>query len=172
MQMVMRTLGVLFVALIFAVVFAPKKELYYALEHRLARNGLTLANEAVHSGPNSLEIRHATLLYEGAPLATFDGVTIRTWIFWSQAVLSGLHPQSGMERIIPVSIEKAHANHTLWNPKQISLDLNGSFGTATGVIDLQKRNIKLQSPTAGKIESLRPYLKKNDEGKWIYESTF
>jgi len=169
MQMVMRTLGILLILLTATVLFAPKKELYYALEHRLARHGLILAGESLSTGPNSLEIRQAQILYEGAPIATLGRLKITTWLFYTTAELEKLQPLPGMERFLPLSIEKGRAVHAIWHPTRIRLELEGSFGHAAGSLDLLRRQLRIESPTAGKIEAIRPYLK-NEEGRWVYES--
>jgi len=171
MQMVIKFLGTLLVALVAVVVFAPKKELYYALEHQWKRSGIVISDETVTDGPNSLKIEHARLLYQGAPVATVDRAMLRTWLVFSTLEIEGIKPLPGMEKLLPLAIDKARAVHALWHPTVVTLELNGSFGQAEGSLDLLQRRVWLKSPDAGKVDTLRPYLK-NEEGSWIYEYRF
>jgi len=171
MQMVIRLLGILLAALIALVLFAPKKELYYALEHRLERSGILLAEENLTERPNGLEIRTLRIFYQGAPVATIDRVALTTLLLRSTLELEGMRPEPGMEQFLPLSVDRLRAEHALWHPTTVSLEANGSFGHATGSLDLLRRSLRIESPDAGEVESLRPYLK-NQEGRWIYESQF
>jgi len=171
MQMVIKLLGTILVALVAIVVFAPKRELYYALEHEWERSGIVIADETITEGPNSLKVEHARLLYQGAPIATVDRAIVRTWLVFSILEIEGIKPLPGMEKLLPITLDKARATHVLWYPTVVTLELNGSFGRAEGELDLLQRRLKLKSPDAGKVEAIRPYLK-NDERSWIYEYRF
>ena len=171
MQMVMRTLLVIIVALLALVLFAPKKELYYLLEQRLAKADIVLTDERIRETPLGLEIEHPTILFKGAEVAQIERVELTVALLRNTLRIHKLHAAPGMERIIPVSITVATALYSPIRPRSIELSLRGSFGEARGSYDLARRLLHLEIVKEGDLDPLRPYLKKKN-GRWIYEKRF
>ncbi len=50
--------------MLFLILFAPKEELYYKLEHELNSNGITISDELFESNLFGISIRDAKIYYK------------------------------------------------------------------------------------------------------------
>ena len=170
MQMVMRAIVYLLVTLLAVILFAPKKELYYLFERELANQHIVLANEAVHETPFGLELEHVKIRVDGAEVAEIQQVRLWSLFFYTKATFDGVKPAPGMERLLPVQIERGEASYSVLDPSRLHLRLQGTFGTAQGSLHLfPPRTLYMELLKPGDLGSLRPYLKKV-KGRWIYET--
>jgi hypothetical protein len=169
MQVVMRSLLFLAAALAVLIFFAPKKELYHLLEHRLEKRGVILGGEALQETPFGLTIRHATLWVEGAELARIREAEVGLYLPVVRLTIRDLVPAEGMERVLPVALEEGVALYRLWRPREVALSLRGNFGKAEGSVDLADRVLRLRFEK--RPQGLEGSLKRTKEG-WLYEYRF
>ncbi len=64
MQMVKRLIFGSILSMLFLILFAPKEELYYKLEHELNSNGITISDELFESNLFGISIRDAKIYYK------------------------------------------------------------------------------------------------------------
>lgn len=172
MQMVIRLFIYGLTALLALVLFAPKKELYFLLEKELQSRHVVLADESLKESPFGLTLQDLRIRVDGAEVAELDRITLRTFLLYNRLTLQGLRPAPGMERLLPITVEKGMATYTLLHPTRLQLDLQGSFGKAKGYLQLLPlRHLHLEIVQEGNLDTLRPYLKR-ENGRWLYDAKF
>ena len=171
MQMVIRIAVLLVVFFMAIVILAPKKELYYLLEHRLEKQGIYLADEKLDSKPFGLKILHPRLLWKGAELGRAKELTVQSYLLYTSVEVENFVPAETLHATIPYTFDRITAKYFLFSPKRIRLNIEGEFGKAVGYFDLSGRRLYLEFAKLKNPETFRPYLKE-EKGRWIYEKTF
>ena len=171
MQMVIKVLAILLVIWISVIGFAPKKELYYALEKFLQPRGVVISDESLREKPWGFEIDHGKLIVKGVQIGHFEAISLLPLLVYNRVELRGFAPAKGIARFFPVKIRKGVAVYALWHPGQVEFYAEGNFGKVKGFYDVWKRKLHLRWIEVGDISALRSYLIKKKEG-WIYERKF
>jgi hypothetical protein len=163
---------VILVGLWFGILlFTPWKELYFYLENQLKPRGIVLGGEKVEELPYGFRLLHPVIYLKGARVGTVRELTFRTLLFASDLKAEWVSVTESLQRFIPTNIDRIALRYVLWNPTYVSLHAEGTFGSARGELDLQKKRLFLKLEKVGEIKHLRPYLKKID-GVWTYEYSF
>ena len=171
MQMVKKALLLLLLLWIGMIVFMPKESLYYALEKRLAHEGIEINEEQIEEGMFSLTLKHPVIYVEGIQVATVKKIRVYTLLFYTSIKAENIAVEKSLHRYVPSKVEKVWLIHTLLHPLGVSVTAKGGFGTITGMIDLKKRNVHLDVTNPEKLGMLRGQMKKNKKG-WYYETSF
>jgi len=171
MQMVKR--GLLLFLLLWAgvIVFMPKESLYFALEKRLAKEGIEINEAKIEEGLFGLTLRQPVIYVEGIKVARVQKIRMYTLLFYTSIKAENIEVEKGFHRYVPAKVEKVWFIHTLLHPLEISVTVKGSFGTITGMIDLKKHKIHLDVTHPEKLGILQREIKKNKKG-WYYETSF
>ena len=171
MQMVKKifiTLAVIWFALL---VLMPKQELYYKLEKELAKNGIKINEKSINEGLFSLTLNEADVFAKGIKLASVEKVKFFTLLFYTRVTLDKLQLDDSLKNIAPTQTEHATVAHAVWNPLNISVEAQGSFGSLNGAVALADKTLRLDFNESKGIEMLKPKLKKDEKG-WYYETSF
>ena len=171
MQMVKKSVIVFLIAWFAILVFMPKQELYYKLEEGLAKQEIILNEEKMNEGFFSLNLEHVTVYFKGIPVAKVEEVNLCTLLFYSSVELQTLHVDDSLKAMVPQETQKAVIRHSILSPLELFIDASGSFGAATGIIDLSERIVHLDFNESKNIEMLKPQLRKDEKG-WVYETSF
>lgn len=169
MQMV-RNMVILLIALpLLAMLFMPKKELYYLLEKRLSEQNIVISGEALREDLFGLTVKHPTLYLRGAPVAAAKEISL--WSLWvyTKADLLDLQIAKGLPS--ELSVERLTAVHSIGSPLEVRLEGKSSLGALRGKIQLKTRRIHLDIAKGGENKAFARYLKKSEKG-WVYESGF
>ena len=170
MQMVKNAFIVLLSLWFALVIFMPKKELYYALEHKLDDYGIVLNEKEINENIFSLKIKDIDVYTEGIKMAHLDSIDFFTIIFYNTLDVSNVFIDSSLKSFVPLKIEKLDIVYNIINPLKVNIKTNGEFGKAVGYIDYN-RTIYLDFIEIKNIKSFKKNLKKNSNG-WYYESKF
>jgi hypothetical protein len=171
MQMVKKifiTLAVIWFALLLLM---PKQELYYKLEKELAKNGIKINEKNIDEGIFSLTLNEADVYAKGIKLASIEKVKFFTLLFYTKVTLDTLHLDDSLKNMAPTQTEHATVTHAVWEPLNISVEAEGSFGGLSGVAALAEKTLRLDFNESKGIEMLKPKLKKDEKG-WYYETSF
>jgi len=151
--------------------FAPKKELYYLLEKRLADRGVVLAGEELRETPVGLTVSHAVLYVKGVQVAAIEKASVWSLLLYSRGAVTRITLDPSLKRMLPEAIQQVAVTHSVLHPSILYLHIDDPQMTASGTIDLRTRALRLSFAKAPASELLRRRLKKNGEG-WVYEQRF
>lgn len=153
------------------ILFMPKVHLYYKAEELLKKQGVVIDNEEITTTPINLKILHPIAYYEGVDFARASMVKVTPLIFINTLEAEDIELLNIAKRFLNVSINKLKATYSILNPYKIKVNIDGSFGIATGYIDLKNRVAHIDIVEPKDINSIRKFLKKGEKG-WYYESKF
>jgi len=168
--MVKKIIIVFIVALLSLAIFAPKRELYYMLEDRLAKEGIIIHDEEIEDGVISLTLNHPKIYYKGLLVADIAKIRIWTLLFYSRIAIGHIKTDSSMDRWIPSPILKVQLSYALNNPKNISILTTGDFEDTKGELSLIDRRVHIDITDKKLISKFKSQLKKGDKG-WYYETS-
>ncbi len=171
MQMVKKTLLIMLIGWLALLFFMPKAELYYGVEKALAKKDIRLNENSINEGIFSLHVTGITIYVKGIALAQIEELHFFTLLFYSKLDIYDLLVDEALHKQVPPHTKRLRLKHTLLNPVNLTLDANGSFGTAEGNINLLDRQIDIAFPQTKDISMMQPYLNKGEKG-WIYEKSF
>ena len=171
MQMVKKSIMVFVLAWISLLWLMPKPEMYYSLEKILATQEVALNEKSIDEGIFSLEIRDVTVYVKGIALAHIDHINFFTILFFNTIEIDKLLIDEALQNKIPALTQKAILTYHLFSPMSISLDANGSYGKAMGIVSLDEQKIHIDFNDTKKIETIKPFLRKGKKG-WFYEKSF
>ncbi|MBA1421395.1 MAG: hypothetical protein FAF03_11315 [Epsilonproteobacteria bacterium] len=171
MQMVKKSIGILFAVWFTLLLFMPKEEMYYTVEKTLAAQDITLNEKSIEEGLFSLTIKDVTVYVKGIALIHIDEVDFFTLLVYNTLRIDNLVVDEVLHSKVPARTEEARFTYQVFAPLTVSLDANGSFGYAEGTIGLADKQVHVDFLKAKEIEMIKPFLKKGEKG-WFYEKSF
>ncbi len=171
MQMVKKIFIALFIAWFALLAFMPKQEIYYALEHGLAKQDIKINEKSIEEGVFSLALNQASVYVKGVKIATIEKLTLFTLLFYTKVELDSLLLDDALKAMAPQQTDKAIFSHAIFSPFDTSVYAEGSFGVVDGKVDLKGRKLHIDFNQTKEIEMIKPKLKKDEKG-WYYETSF
>jgi len=171
MQMVKKVLFFSVLAWLAVLVFMPRIELYHTLEKVLAEEDIRLNESSIEEGIFSLNIKDITVYVKGIAIAHIDSIVLNTYLFYNTVSINTIKVDASLHKQVPAQSDKIDMVYSLMRPLTLVLDANGTFGTLTGEIHINEKNIKLEFIEAKDIAMLKTFLSKGEKG-WIYEKSF
>jgi hypothetical protein len=171
MQMVKKVAGFFLVLWVALIVFMPKEEFYFSLEKVLAKQGIETNEAQISEGLFSLNLHDLAVYAKGIKMATIQDVECFTLLFYTHITITGITVDNALKSMLPTKIEKQQFTYSVFDPRHIQIEVEGSFGVATGTIDLVERKVHIDFEKSAKLGSFRSQLKHGEEG-WYYESTY
>ncbi len=170
--MVKRIVGGFFLSLLLLWLFAPKVELYYALEKQLKEKSILISNETISDTWYGLKIENADLSVDGAKIATISQLNFNIFFFYNSLKINDVKMDKSLSNMAPKEINSVNAVYSIINPLKIQLDANGSFGVMNGEVALLDKKVALLFPVTKEIKTIKKFLKKDKEKGWIYETSY
>ena len=171
MQMVKKTAIVLLLIWFVLILFMPKEETYFSLEQEFAKNDIVLNEESRNEGVFSLSLKNVTVYVKGIPLATIENLDLFTLLFYTSVHFETLMIDESLRSMTPTNIESLHISQMIWEPLDLSVKAEGSFGESKGSIDLDKRMLRMDFNDTKTLGMLKSKLKQGEKG-WYYETSF
>jgi len=168
--MVKKIIVVLVVALLSLAIFAPKRELYYMLEDKLAKEGIIIHDEEIEDGLISLTLNHPKIYYKGLLVADIAKVRLWTIFFYSRVAIGHIKIDTSLDKFVPSPITKIQVAHSITNPLNLSLLVIGNFKDVTGELSLVNNLIHIDITDEKLVNKFKSKLKKGDKG-WYYETS-
>ena len=172
MQMVKRIVGGFFLFILLMWLFAPKQELYYLLEKKLKENDIVLSNETVKDTWFGLNIKNADIYVKGIKMANTADLQLNIFFFYNSLNIENIKMDESLQSMAPKVIDELNVKYSVLNPLNVTLDGLGSFGTATGVVALKAKQVRIDFPVAKEIQTFKKFLKKDKTGGWYYEKNY
>jgi len=171
MQMVKKVMLIVLLVWLSLLLFMPKTAFYYSLENALAKKEIRLNEATIEEGLFSLTMEKVTLYVKGIEVAKIKEMSLFTLLFYSTVQIEGVEVDEALHSKIPAFLQEATLRHNILMPLSLSVDANGSFGSVEGEMDLLAGTVHLDFTKVGKIDMLKPFLKKDEKG-WYYEGSF
>jgi hypothetical protein len=169
--MVKKILLVLILLPFLILLFAPKKELLFLLEKRLATQGIVIGDGRVDETPIGLTIEHPVLYYKGIKIATAETISLWSLLLYTHGSIQGIHIDPPVQSYLSKRIEGITLTHSIINPIHVPVNIAGKALAGSGDVNLKSRTLQLQLTHIPKSNTLTRYLKKT-KGGWIYEQRF
>jgi hypothetical protein len=154
----------------------PKVNLYYTLEATIEPMGVVIADETARDEGFGLKIDGAHCLWKGMRVADVEHARLLALGIYNRIDINTVTPDEALSAIVPFGVESLVLTHSLAAPLHVSLDANGRFGTAEGVVFLSERRIELQlfpSTWMGATHaSVLKWFEKDEEGVYRYAASF
>lgn len=170
MQMVKKIVMVLAVLWLALLLFMPKSELYYLLEHKLVDEGVKINERQIKEGPFGLSLYGAKVYYRGVPTIEIAEVDLLTLLVYHRVTVRGLGVDPLLKKQFPDTIKEMVITHSPIDPLHITVAGQGSFGDFTGSLDLRTRKLHIDIVKAKKLNTIQSWLKKGEKG-YYYETT-
>ncbi len=171
MQMVKKSIGIIFAVWFTLLLFMPKEEMYYTVEKMLAAQDITLNEKSIDEGVFSLTLKDVTVYVKGIALANVKEIDFFTLLFYNTLSIDNLEVDEVLHSKVPAKTKEAVFTYQIFAPLTVSIDANGSFGYAQGLIDLGNKKLHVDFVKPKEIEMIKPFLKKGKKG-WFYEKSF
>jgi len=171
MQMVKKFFILLFVLWFAILFFMPKQALYYKLEEILLENDIKINEKNIEEGLFSLTLHDSKVYVKGIELATIEKIDFFTLLFYTKVEVNKLVLDPSLKNVAPTHIDEIKIAHAIWNPLNVSLDAQGSFGNVNGQASLLERHIRVDFNETKNTEMLKGSLKQDEKG-WFYETSF
>jgi hypothetical protein len=172
MQMVKRIISGFFLLIILLWVFAPKQELYYLLEQKLKEKNIIISNETVKDTWFGVNIKNADIYVKGIKMAKVDNFQLNIFFLYNSVEAENISMDSSLEAIAPKSIDELKIKYSIIDPLHVTIDSLGSFGTASGFVELKEKVVHIDFPVAKDIQTIKKFLKKDKTGGWYYETNY
>jgi len=171
MQVVKYSLVFILVFYFSFLILSPKRELYYTLEKRMAESGLIIDNEEIKETALGVELKHPTIIYEGAKIAKADMIKIVSMIVYSEINILDIQSDKAMSSIFPLIPKNVIITNNILSPYRLDIVAYGDFGKAKGIFDMKQMTLRMDIVEVKSIDSIKRYLKKDKNG-WYYEERF
>jgi hypothetical protein len=171
MQMVIKTVIILFFLWFSLLAFMPKTEFYHTLEKILSKEGIKLNEVSIEEGFFSLTIKDITVYFKGIAVANIERINVHTMLFLTSISIDNIIIDETLHKQIPAKTKSIQASYSFLSPLQVSVDANGSFGTLLGAYEIKEKKIALEFVETKDISMLKSMLHKDEKG-WSYEKSF
>ncbi len=169
MQLVNRIIISLILIPLLIVVLMPKKEIYYLIEKKLAKQHIVISSEELDSGLFGLNIKHPKIYYMGSQVATAKEIKMWTALVYTAIDAKMLSVAQGLPQ--EMIFQNIKASHSIISPKKIKIAGVGTIGNIKAQVDLAKRKVIVTADKAGVNPNISRHMKKI-KGGWKYESRF
>lgn len=165
---------ILFIAifLIGIILFMPKVNLYYTLENFAKKEHVEIKEGSLKDRWIDLNIKDATLFYDGIASIEADVLTIAPWIFYNKVTAVGVSPTKEIKSMFDATADKVTLTYSVLDYKRIMIEAEGDFGEIKGAVDVIEQKVRLILSPSEKFKNntlVRQYFKKEEEGL-VYES--
>ena len=162
---------VLFVVII--VVLSPKRYLYNFAEHTALQEKIIFSHEKIHDKLFFLEVSNADIYVQDIFIGSFEKMTVYPFIFFNQVTCKDFGSSKDIENFFSTSIDTASFFQWMGEPYKIRMNMQGSFGSASGFVQLKERKVYVKIQPAksfiSQLDKLNIGVKKGDGGEYIYE---
>ncbi len=153
------------------IVFMPKTQIYYYLEHMADKKGVTIGNEQIDEKIPYINIMHPVAYFQGVDIARAANIKVTPLLLTNTLEADDIELLNIAKQFANVRITELKAKQSILKPFIVKIDASGNFGTAQGEINLKNRTVHIDITKAKDISSIRRFLKKGAKG-WYYESKF
>jgi len=169
--MVKKILLVLILFPLVLVLFAPKTELYYLLEKRLAAQDIVLSGEQVHETLLGLTLEHPTIYIKGIKIATVKSMSLWSLLVYTHVTVEGVKFDPSLKHFVPPAVANVTLTHSLLHPTRLAGVIRDPALSGAITIDLKGRHAVVTFSQLPANSPVKRYLK-HRKGGWDYETNF
>jgi len=151
------------------VFFAPKRELYYLIEHKLQESNIVISGEEIDTGILGLDVNHPTFYVSGMPMAKANSLDVWSILYYTNFSANDVVVAEDLPQ--EVKLEEVGLSNMLIMPFDLDISGISSLGNLNGNLDLSDRFVRVNIDAQKVPKSLSMFLKKGEEGVY-YESNF
>ena len=152
---------------LFFLWFAPKKLLYYKLEHILHQQQIILSDETIYDNFFSFHVEDAKLFVKDIEVGQITKASLYPEFFINALIIKDFNTNKSISLLPKIEIRKLIFLYTPFYPIKIFIKGEASDGEIKGSIELMKRKGFID------IASKKPLpLKKTKEGYYRYEFSY
>ena len=105
-------------------------------------------------------------------MANTADLQLNIFFFYNSLNIENIKMDESLQSMAPKVIDELNVKYSVLNPLNVTLDGLGSFGTATGVVALKAKQVRIDFPVAKEIQTFKKFLKKDKTGGWYYEKNY
>ena len=175
MVKISKFLAYLLFFLLMSIVFFPKTNLFYLVEKELAPEKIYISNEKIESRPFGLDLREASLSYEGVQSMKVKKIEFLFLLFYNSANIEDIKLSSIIVNYWPQHIQSCKVEYMLFTPLMIKAIAKGDFGNLRAELALKTKHLKIfLKPSKIMLQRYKKtlhYFKKLENGEYLYEKT-
>lgn len=158
------------------IYFIPKLSVYYFVEKELKKQEIILSKEELLENIFSLELNHPEFSYKGIESAKAQSINMNFFLVYNVISAKNIEFSDIASSFIPLKVDNAQVQYTIFDPLNISLKASGEFGELDSNINVLDKNVTMKLiPSELMLESYKRTLKKlnkNENGEYTYAKTF
>jgi len=147
--------------------FAPKKLLYYKLEHILAKEQIIISDETVHDGLFALRLNNGNLFVKDIDIGNFEQTEIYPDIFFNLLAIKNFSSNKNISLLPNIKIFKLFVCYSPFYPIKVLIWGKSNFGNIKGEI-----NLKTKKGFVDLFSKQSLPFKKVKEGQYRYEFSY
>lgn len=176
MKRVMRFLALAVIAAAALLFFAPKENLYYLAEKKMAAYGIVFSGEALHERATALRVERAELYVKEVQSASIEQADIICLGLYNRVDARGVRLAPAFEQLFPGSIETVTLTYTVFDPLHLIAAAAGDFGTAEARISLRDRMARVVMTPSQLVTTRYAHMlgnfSRDETGGYVYEYRF
>jgi len=157
------------------IFFAPKKELFFAVEKAIKPFGVVINNEKIDDFGLLVKLKEADIIVKDIKIAHIKTISLLPLIFYNSLNIEPFSLSEDLSDFVPKNIQNINLTYSILHPKKLFVKAKGDFGEAIGDIDVIQRKVKILFNFSGavmqKYKKLLRNFKKTKEG-YVYEYRF
>ena len=172
MKRLIKIVGYILFTIMIAIALLPKINLYYKLEEILKKEHIVLSNEILSDKIFALNIKNATLYYNGINVANISESALLSLLFYNRLTIKDIRLNKTLKIFFPEKIDKIVTTYSILDPINIELFSKGKFGEAYGTFNLKTRKLHIVlTPSADMKRKHANTLSmmKSKNGQYIYD---
>ncbi|MDR2790117.1 MAG: hypothetical protein LBB59_04005 [Campylobacteraceae bacterium] len=157
------------------VLFLPKENFYFLMEHKLNEYKIVLGNETLSEFLGVFSVKNAHVSYFGDEAAQIGGIKAAPFILYNEVEFENIQIAKKFQSFAPGAIESAKVKFTPFYPIKLWLNLNGEFGKISGSYNMYGKKIYLVLKPHENFKQKYPSIYrefKEIDGELVYESSF
>ena len=157
------------------IFFLPKENLFYLAEKQLAQEKIYISKEVLRQKAFGLELKGASISYEGIEVANIQEADITTLLVWNKITLHDVALSSLIANYWPQKIQECEIRYTILNPLFVTAFAKGIFGEIHAEYSLKDGHVRVilhpSKVVLSKYRSSLRYFKKMKNGEYSYEKS-
>jgi hypothetical protein len=166
--------SIVFVGLL--LFFAPKLQLYFALEKQMQSLNIKISQERVNDQGLTLALQEGSLYYSDLLVGQFETVSLLPALVFNRVNIERFAFSEEMNRFAKGAIHNVNVTHHIFMPLIVHISADADMGEMRAEINLKDRNVSLNFMPTEAFLKQPPFwlskMKKSEEGGYAFETTY
>ncbi len=125
------------------IIFLPKTQAYYALEHKLKKFEVVLNKETTRDFLGVFSVNDGQVFYQNMYAGAIENISIYPFVFYNQINIKNAKFSKNLRQILPQNIDGLNFKYTPFYPFKVFISGEGDFGSLSGGVNLKNKKVKL-----------------------------